>query len=183
VIDAAIDELTPVVGVKAACAAWGGPAPAITATTPRAHRHRAQNGSSMASPGRLNEVYSWDITKLAGPAKWTSYYLYVIIDIYSRYVTGWMFARAERAHLAERLLADTIVKQGVARDQLTVHADRGASMASKPVAREPVHDAQVPAHLPRPVRFLRGRQGVLQLVLRLVQRRAPPFRHRVPHAR
>ena len=81
-----------------------------------------------------NEVYSWDITKLLGPEKWTYYYLYVIIDIYSRYVPGWMLARAERAHLAERLLADTIAKQRVARDQLTVHADRGSSMASKPVA-------------------------------------------------
>lgn len=81
-----------------------------------------------------NEIYSWDITKLLGPEKWTYYYLYVIIDIYSRYVPGWMLARAERAHLAERLLADTIAKQGVARDQLTVHADRGSSMASKPVA-------------------------------------------------
>jgi len=58
----------------------------------------------------------------------------VIIDIYSRYVPGWMLARAERAHLAERLLADTLAKQGIARDQLTVHADRGSSMASKPVA-------------------------------------------------
>ena len=81
-----------------------------------------------------NEIYSWDITKLLGPQKWTYYYLYVIIDIYSRYVPGWMLARAERAYLAERLLADTITKQGVVRDQLTVHADRGSSMASKPVA-------------------------------------------------
>ena len=81
-----------------------------------------------------NEIYSWDITKLLGPEKWTYYYLYVIIDIYSRYVPGWMLARAERAHLAERLLADTITNQGVARDQLTVHADRGSSMASTPVA-------------------------------------------------
>jgi putative transposase len=81
-----------------------------------------------------NQVYSWDITKLLGPAKWTYYYLYVIIDIYSRYVPGWMLARAERAQLAERLLADTISKQDVARNQLTIHADRGSSMASKPVA-------------------------------------------------
>jgi putative transposase len=83
---------------------------------------------------RPNQVYSWDITKLLGPAKWTWFYLYVIIDIYSRYVPGWMLARAERAHLAERLLADTIAKQQVDRGQLTVHADRGTSMASKPVA-------------------------------------------------
>ena len=81
-----------------------------------------------------NQVYSWDITKLLGPAKWTWFYLYVIIDIYSRYVPGWMLARAERAHLAERLLADTITNQHVSRDQLTIHADRGTSMASKPVA-------------------------------------------------
>ena len=83
---------------------------------------------------RPNEVYSWDITKLLGPAKWTYYYLYVIIDIYSRYVPGWMLARAERAHLAERLLAETIARQNISRHQLTIHADRGASMASKPVA-------------------------------------------------
>jgi putative transposase len=81
-----------------------------------------------------NEVWSWDITKLLGPAKWTYYYLYVIIDIYSRYTPGWMLATVERAHLAERLLADTITAQGVERDQLTIHADRGAAMASKPVA-------------------------------------------------
>jgi putative transposase len=81
-----------------------------------------------------NAVWSWDITKLLGPAKWTYYYLYVIIDIYSRYTPGWMLAHVERAHLAERLLADTITTQGVERDQLTIHADRGASMASKPVA-------------------------------------------------
>jgi putative transposase len=83
---------------------------------------------------RPNAVWSWDITKLLGPAKWTWFYLYVIIDIYSRYVPGWMLARAERAYLAERLLADTIAKQHVSRDQLTIHADRGTSMASKPVA-------------------------------------------------
>jgi len=81
-----------------------------------------------------NAVWSWDITKLLGPAKWTWFYLYVIIDIYSRYVPGWMLARAERAHLAERLLADTITKQQVDRGKLTIHADRGTSMASKPVA-------------------------------------------------
>ena len=81
-----------------------------------------------------NEVWSWDITKLLGPQKWTYYYLYVIIDIYSRYVPGWLLARAERAALAERLLGDTITKQAVNRHQLTIHADRGSSMASKPVA-------------------------------------------------
>jgi putative transposase len=70
-----------------------------------------------------NQVYSWDITKLLGPAKWTWYYLYVLIDIDSRYVPGWMLARAERATLAEALLAETISRQGITRDQLTLHAD------------------------------------------------------------
>lgn len=83
---------------------------------------------------RPNTIWSWDITKLLGPLKWTYYYLYVILDIFSRYVVGWMVASCERAALAERLLADSVRKQGVDRDQLTIHADRGSSMASKPVA-------------------------------------------------
>ena len=83
---------------------------------------------------RPNEIWSWDITKLLGPAKWTYYYLYVILDIYSRYAVGWMLAERESAALAERLLADAIAKQRVDRDQLTIHADNGSSMASKPVA-------------------------------------------------
>jgi putative transposase len=83
---------------------------------------------------RPNMIWSWDIIKLLGPAKWTYYYLYVILDIFSRYVVGWMVASCERADLAERLLAESICKQRVDRDQLTIHADRGSSMASKPVA-------------------------------------------------
>ena len=81
-----------------------------------------------------NQCWSWDITKLLGPAKWTYYYLYVIIDIFSRYVVGWMVATAESAELAKRLIAGTCASQRVARDTLTIHADRGSSMASKPVA-------------------------------------------------
>jgi putative transposase len=81
-----------------------------------------------------NEVWSWDITKLHGPAKWTYFYLYVIIDIYSRKTVGWMVATRESAALAEQLLATTIAAEHVAAGQLTIHADRGASMASKPVA-------------------------------------------------
>lgn len=81
-----------------------------------------------------NAVWSWDITKLAGPAKWTWYYLYVIIDIYSRYVTGWMAATRESAALAEKLIAETCAGQGIEPGQLTIHADRGSSMTSKPVA-------------------------------------------------
>jgi putative transposase len=81
-----------------------------------------------------NLIWSWDITKLLGPEKWTYFHLYVIIDIFSRYVTGWLLAKRETAELAERLLAETIRKQNVVADQLTIHADRGTSMASKPVA-------------------------------------------------
>jgi putative transposase len=83
---------------------------------------------------RPNEVWSWDITKLLGPTKWTYYCLYVILDIFSRYVVGWMVAHQELAALAERLIADTLAKQGITADQLTIHADRGTSMTSKPVA-------------------------------------------------
>jgi putative transposase len=81
-----------------------------------------------------NRCWSWDITKLHGPAKWTYFYLYVIIDIYSRYVAGWLIADRESAALAERLLAETIGKHHIDPGTLTVHADNGSSMASKPVA-------------------------------------------------
>jgi putative transposase len=81
-----------------------------------------------------NGVWSWDITKLHGPAKWTYYYLYVILDIFSRYVVGWMVASRESAALAEVLIRQTCAKQNIGRDQLTIHADRGSSMTSKPVA-------------------------------------------------
>jgi putative transposase len=81
-----------------------------------------------------NQVWSWDITKLHGPAKWTYYYLYVILDVFSRYVVGWMVAHGEAASLAERLLAEAIGAQQVDDGQLSVHADRGTSMTSKPVA-------------------------------------------------
>ena len=81
-----------------------------------------------------NQVWSWDITKLAGPTKWTWYHLYTILDIYSRYAVGWMVAAREAALLAERLLAEAIANQRVEAGQLTIHADRGTSMTSKPVA-------------------------------------------------
>jgi putative transposase len=81
-----------------------------------------------------NEVWSWDITRLLGPAKWTYFYLYVILDIFSRYVTGWMVAHRESAVLANRLIGETCRKQDIRPGQLKIHADRGASMRSKPVA-------------------------------------------------
>jgi len=82
-----------------------------------------------------NEVWSWDITKLKGPAKWTYFYLYVILDIFSRYVVGWMVAHRESATLAKRLIVGTCEKQRIKQGQLTVHADRGSSMTSKVVAQ------------------------------------------------
>jgi len=81
-----------------------------------------------------NQVWSWDITKLRGPAKCSWFYLYVILDIYSRYAVGWMVASRESAPLAEVLIRQTVAKRGVGRAQLTIHADRGSSMTSKPVA-------------------------------------------------
>jgi putative transposase len=81
-----------------------------------------------------NELWSWDITKLLGPAKWTYYYLYVILDVFSRFVVGWMIAERESASLAKELIAETCARQAIQPHQLTVHADRGSSMTSKPVA-------------------------------------------------
>jgi putative transposase len=81
-----------------------------------------------------NQLWSWDITKLRGPVKWTYFYLYVILDVYSRYVVGWMLAHRETAALAERLICTTCERQGIQQGQLTLHADRGTSMKSKPVA-------------------------------------------------
>ncbi len=81
-----------------------------------------------------NQLWSWDITKLHGPTKWTYFHLYVIMDVFSRYVVGWMVAHRESASLAEKLIRDTCVRQGIVPGQLTIHADRGSSMTSKPVA-------------------------------------------------
>ena len=83
---------------------------------------------------RPNELYSWDITKLLGPAKWTYYYLYVILDVFSRYAVGWTVQHRESAHVAKALISQVCEHQQIRRDQLIVHADRGSSMTSKPVA-------------------------------------------------
>jgi putative transposase len=83
---------------------------------------------------RPNQLWSWDITKLLGPAKWTYYYLYVILDVFSRYVVGWMVAHRESAALAKRLIEQTCRRQGIAPGQLTIHADRGSAMTSKTLA-------------------------------------------------
>ena len=81
-----------------------------------------------------NQLWSWDITKLLGPLKWTYFYLYVILDVFSRYVTGWMIAHRESAELAEKFLEETIGKHNIPSGQLSLHADRGRVMRSKPVA-------------------------------------------------
>jgi putative transposase len=96
-------------------------------------RHPSYKKPELLATGP-NQVWSWDITKLLGPAKWTYFHLYVILDIFSRYVVGWMVAPRETAELARRLIADTCAKQGIDPGTLTIHADRGTSMTSKPVA-------------------------------------------------
>ncbi len=81
-----------------------------------------------------NQVWSWDITKLKGPVKWVYYYLYVMLDIYSRYVVGWMIASRENAELAKCFISATCAKQGILPGQLDIHADRGSPMKAKGVA-------------------------------------------------
>jgi transposase InsO family protein len=81
-----------------------------------------------------NQVWSWDITKLLGPAKWTYFYLYVVLDIFSRYVVGWMIAHRESATLAKKLIEESCARQGITPGQLAIHADRGPSMTSKKIA-------------------------------------------------
>ena len=96
------------------------------------HPHYAKPELLATAP---NQVWSWDITKLRAAQKWTYYYLYVLLDIYSRYVVGWMLAHREAGELAARLVEETCKKQGIARGQLTVHADRGSAPKSKTLAQ------------------------------------------------
>ena len=95
------------------------------------HPHYAKPELLATAP---NQLWSWDITKLKGPAKWTYFYLYVILDVFSRYVVGWMVASRESATLAKKLIRETCIKQAITPAQLTLHADRGSSMKSKAVA-------------------------------------------------
>jgi len=81
-----------------------------------------------------NQLWSWDITKLPGPVKFTYHYLYVILDVFSRYVVGWMVADGESAELAKRLIGDSCRKQAIEPGRLTIHADQGSSTTSKPLA-------------------------------------------------
>ncbi len=81
-----------------------------------------------------NEVWSWDITRLRGAMKWQFFYLYVLLDIFSRYVVGWLVAQAENAGLAQQLIEETCLKYGIARDSLVLHSDRGSPMRAKGTA-------------------------------------------------
>jgi len=96
-------------------------------------RHPRYSAPELLAAGP-NELWSWDITMLRGPAKWTYYYLYVILDVFSRSVVGWMVAHRESKALAKKLIKATCQRQGIAPGQLTLHADRGSSMKSKVVA-------------------------------------------------
>ena len=101
-------------------------------------RRKIRRASSYAKPQlvaeRPNHVWSWDITKIKGPVKWTYFYLYVIIDIYSRYVVGWLLADKECQDLAKHLIQQSSERQQLRPDELTLHADRGSSMTSKSVS-------------------------------------------------
>ena len=90
-------------------------------------RHPAYAKPELLATGP-NQCWSWDITKLRGPAKWSYFYLYVLLDIFSRYVPGWLIATRESTILAERLIRETLTKEGINRDELTIHADRGSPM-------------------------------------------------------
>jgi putative transposase len=134
---------------------------------------------------RPNEVWSWDISKLKGPATWTYYYLYAVLDVFSRYIVGWTLQHRESGEIAKALIAQATEQQHVTPGTLTLHADRGSSMTSKPVAflladlgvtrthnrpytssdnpylRSPLQDAEIPTGLPGEVLLHRRGPGLL----------------------
>ena len=105
----------------------------LLARAPRPADHPAYERPELLAE-RPNEVWSWDISKLRGPARWTHYHLYVILDVFSRYCVGWTVQERESAALAEALIAQACEQQAIRRGRLTLHADRGPSMRSRPVA-------------------------------------------------
>ena len=152
-----------------------------------------------------NQTWSWDITRLLGPKPWTYFYLYVLLDIFSRYTVGWMVAERESSALAATLIEQTCLKQDIEPQMLTLHSDRGAPMTSKCTAQlladlgvtrslsrpqvsddNPFSEAQFKTlkyhpRLPRAVRRRRRRDDLLPLVLSLVQHRASTCRDRDAH--
>ncbi len=101
----------------------------------RNQRQHPQNTKPQLVASGPNELWSWDITLLTGPARRLFYYLYVILDVYSRFIVGWMVAEGESSELAETVIAAACNKQNIRRDQLTLHADRGSAMRAKTVAQ------------------------------------------------
>jgi putative transposase len=97
-------------------------------------RHPAYKKPELLATGP-NMLWTWDITKIRGPEKWSCFHLYVLMDVYSRYIVGWMIAPRESATLAKELIESTCIRQGIQRDQLVIHSDRGPSMTSKTVAQ------------------------------------------------
>ena len=154
-----------------------------------------------------NQIWSWDITKLKGPIPYLSDSLYVILDLFSRYVVGWMVAAHENAHLAQRLIEATCRKQHIGPQQLTIHAGprraeaqqarralvlrprhRGEPLAAsgeqrQSLVRSPSPDGQIPPGLSGPLRFHRTRARDRPRSLRVVQRRASPQWPELSHAR
>ena len=148
-----------------------------------------------------NQTWSWDVTKLLGPKKWTYFYLYVLLDIFSRYVVGWMVADRENSALAGRLIEETCHKQSVEPKVLTLHSDRGAPMTSQCTAQllaelgvtrslsrpqvsddNPFSEAQFKTlkyhpGFPRTLPRYRPRHRLLPLIFSVVQHRAPPWWH------
>jgi putative transposase len=154
-----------------------------------------------------NEVWSWDITKLMGPAKWSYFYLYVIIDIFSRRVVGWCIADRESATVFAALFEDATSKNPAPKGQLTLHADRGGPMRAKatallladlgvtkshsrphtsndnPFSEKPLQNHEIPAAISATFRLHSGRQDVLPQLLRWVQSGPSPCRYRPDDAR
>ena len=146
-------------------------------------RHPAYQKPELLATGP-NQVWSWDITKLMGPVKWTYFYLYVILDIFSRRVVGWHIADAETAALFQPLFNDAVEKHGVEPGQLTLHADRGGPMKAKatallladlgvtkshsrpytsndnPFSESCFKTSEIPAAIPKALRLHRGREDV-----------------------
>lgn len=100
----------------------------------RQRRHPVYQKPELLATGP-NQVWSWDISKLMGPAKWTYFYLYVILDIFSRRVVGWRVADSENASLFKELFHDIIARHDIPSGQLTLHADRGSPMKAKATAQ------------------------------------------------
>mgnify|MGYP001460985869 CR=1 FL=1 len=139
-------ELSPTVGRAAACCALEIPRASFYRALAPMYRLLDEHGEvrerrdQLRHPAyqkpelvttRPNQVWSWDITKLRGPLKWTYFYLYVILDLFSRYVAGWMVAPRESAELAKKLIQESLDRQGISAGQLHLHADNGPSMTSK----------------------------------------------------